>query len=64
MKIRGKFTRDEVEDGIHQYITERYARIISPMLQIRDKKGKKVHTEESALKQANQDLMKNYFVIT
>jgi hypothetical protein len=63
MKIRGKFTRDEVEDGIHQYITERYARIISPMLQIRDKKGKKVHTEESALRQANQDLMKNYFVI-
>jgi len=63
MKIRGKFTREEVENAIHQYITERYARIVSPMLQIRDKKGKKVYTDETALKTANQNLMKTYFNI-
>jgi hypothetical protein len=63
MKIRGKFTRDEVENAIHQYITERYARIVSPMLQIRDKKGKKVYTDETALKIANENLMKTYFNI-
>jgi ribosomal protein L30/L7E len=63
MKIRGKFTKEEVEDAIHQYITERYSRIISPMLQLRDKKGKKIHNEESALKSANENLMKIYFVI-
>lgn len=61
MKIRGKFSKDEAEDGIHQYITERYARIVSPMLQLRDKKGKKIHTEESALKSANDNLMRAYF---
>jgi hypothetical protein len=63
MKIRGKFTKLEVEDAIHQYISERYSRIISPMLQMRDKKGVKIHTEESALSEANKNLMKTYFVI-
>ena len=63
MKIRGKFTREEVENAIHQYITERYPRIVTPMLQIRDKKGKKVYTDETALKTANENLMKTYFNI-
>jgi hypothetical protein len=63
MKIRGKFSKMEAEDGIHQYITERYARIISPMLQLRDKKGKRIYNEESALKAANEKLMKQYFQI-
>jgi len=64
MKIRGKFTKLEVEDAIHEYITERYKRIVQPLLQLRDKKGKKTHTEESALKFANEKLMKSYFVIS
>lgn len=63
MKVRGKFTKEEVENAIHQYITERYARIISPMLQLRDKKGKRIHTDESALRTANENLMKTYFNI-
>ena len=63
MKIRGKFSKQEVENAIHQYITERYSRIISPMLQLRDRKGKKIHNEESALREANQNLLKQYFVI-
>jgi hypothetical protein len=63
MKVRGKFTKEEVENAIHQYITERYARIISPMLQLRDKKGKRVHNDESALRVANENLMKTYFSI-
>lgn len=62
MKIRGKFSKEEVENAIHQYITERYSRIISPMLQLRDRKGKKIHTEESALRSANDNLKKQYFV--
>jgi hypothetical protein len=61
MKIRGKFTKEEVDDAIHQYITERYNRIISPLLQLRDKKGKKIHTEESALRMANEEKKKVYF---
>ena len=63
MKIRGKFTKLEVEDAIHEYITERYNRIISPMLQLRDKKGVKIYNDESALKVANEKLMKTYFNI-
>lgn len=63
MKIRGRFTLEEVENGIHQYITERYARIITPMLQLRDRKGKKLHNEESALRVANENLKKQYFAI-
>jgi len=63
MKIRGKFTKEEVENAIHQYITERYARIVTPLLQLRDKKGKKIHTDESALRTANENLMKIYFNI-
>jgi hypothetical protein len=63
MKIRGKFTKIEVEDAIHQYITERYSRIITPMLQLRDRRGKKIHNEETALSAANQSLMKTYFLI-
>jgi len=62
MKIRGKFTKEEVDNAVHQYITERYARIVTPLLQLRDKKGKKIHNEESALKSANEVLTKNYFV--
>jgi ribosomal protein L30/L7E len=63
MKVRGKFTREEVEQAIHEYITERYKRIVSPILQLRDRKGKRVHTEESALRSANEKLLKDYFVI-
>jgi ribosomal protein L30/L7E len=61
MKIRGKITKSEAEDGIHQYVTERYTRLINPMLQLRDKKGKKIYNEEGALKASNERLMKVYF---
>lgn len=61
MKVRGKIAKSEAEDAIHQYITERYSRIISPMLQLRDKKGKKTYNEESALSAANAQLLKVYF---
>lgn len=61
MKVRGKIAKSEAEDAIHQYITERYSRIISPMLQLRDKKGKKTYNEESALSAANSQLLKVYF---
>jgi len=61
MKIRGKFSKFEAEEAIHTYITERYDRIINPMLKLRDRRGKKIHTEESALKGVNERLFKNYF---
>lgn len=61
MKVRGKIAKSEAEDAIHQYITERYSRIISPMLQLRDKKGKKTYNEETALSAANAQLLKVYF---
>jgi hypothetical protein len=61
MKVRGKISKSEAEDAIHQYITERYSRIISPMLQLRDKKGKKTYNEETALSAANAQLLKVYF---
>lgn len=61
MKVRGKIIKSEAEDAIHQYITERYSRIISPMLQLRDKKGKKTYNEETALSAANAQLLKVYF---
>jgi hypothetical protein len=63
MKIRGKFKKEEAEDAIHKYITERYARIINPLLQQRDRKGKKIYTDETALSHANQMLLKTYFVL-
>lgn len=61
MKIRGKFSKKEAEDAIHQYITERYKRIINPMLQLRDKKGNKIYNDETALKAANTKMLKQYF---
>ena len=61
MKIRGRIAKSEAEDAIHQYITERYSRIISPMMQLRDKKGKKTYNEETALSSANAQLLKVYF---
>ena len=61
VKIRGKFSKEDAEDAIHQYITERYSRIVSPMLQLRDKKGKRIYNEETALKAANEQLMGTYF---
>jgi hypothetical protein len=61
MKVRGKILRSEAEDAIHQYISERYSRIVSPMLQLRDRKGKKTYTEETALRAANEQLLKVYF---
>jgi hypothetical protein len=61
MKIRGRIAKSEAEDAIHQYITERYSRIISPMMQLRDKKGVKTYTEETALSSANAQLLKVYF---
>ena len=61
MKIRGKIAKSEAEDAIHQYITERYSRIISPMMQLRDKKGKKTYNEETALSSANAQLLNVYF---
>jgi hypothetical protein len=61
MKVRGKFSKREAEDAIHEYITQRYKRIISPMLQLRDKKGIKIYTDESALSTANKNLLSVYF---
>jgi ribosomal protein L30/L7E len=61
MKIRGKISKSDAEDAIHQYITDRFNRIVSPMLQSRDKKGKKIYTEETALSNANSKLLKTYF---
>lgn len=61
MKIRGKFSKKEADDAVHQYITERYKRIITPMLQLRDKKGKKIYNDETALRAANQNITKQYF---
>ncbi|MCE5295102.1 MAG: hypothetical protein LLF94_10895 [Chlamydiales bacterium] len=61
MKIRGKFSRKEADEAIHQYITERYKRIINPMLQLRDKKGNKIYNDETALSAANKKMMEQYF---
>jgi hypothetical protein len=61
MKIRGKFSKSEAEDAVHEYITQRYKRIISPMLQLRDKKGVKIYTDESALSASNKNLLSVYF---
>lgn len=63
MKIRGSFTRKEVDDAIHKYITMRYDRIITPMLKLRDKKGNRIYTDETALKAANDNLTIQYFNI-
>lgn len=61
MKIRGSYTKQDADDAVHQYITERYKRIITPLLQLRDKKGGKIYNDETALKHANQHLTKIYF---
>jgi hypothetical protein len=61
MKIRGSYTKQDADDAVHQYITERYKRIITPLLQLRDKKGGKIYNDETALKHANRHLTKIYF---
>lgn len=62
MKIRGSFSKKEADDAVHQYISERYKRIIAPMLQLRDKKGGKIYTDETALSAANKKMMSQYFL--
>lgn len=64
MKIRGAFSKKEADDAIHEYITERYSRIVKPILSRRDKKGKLEHTPESAMAFVRSNLIKTYFTFS
>ena len=59
-KIVGDFDKPLLNKAIDDYIEKYYRRIISPLLQQRDLKGKKKHTQSSAVKFVKDRIIKNY----
>ena len=59
-KIVGDFDKPLLNKAIDDYIEKYYRRIISPLLQQRDLKGKKKHTQSSAVNFVKDRIIKNY----
>ena len=59
-KILGDFDRKLLDQAIDDYIEKYYRKIISPLLQQRDLKGKKKFTQASAVQFVRDRIVKNY----
>jgi hypothetical protein len=59
-KILGNFDKKLLDQAIDDYIEKYYRKIISPMLQQRDLKGKKKFTQASAVQFVRDRIVKNY----
>jgi len=59
-KILGDFDKQLLNQAIDDYIEKYYRKIISPMLQQRDLKGKKKYTQASAVQYVKDRIIKNY----
>jgi hypothetical protein len=58
-KLYGAFTKADFENAVNKYISENYSNLISPLLKARDERGKKVHTDATAMAEIKKRLM-NY----
>ena len=59
-KILGDFDKQLLQKAIDDYIEKYYRKIISPMLQQRDLKGKKKFTQATAVQFVRDRIVKNY----
>jgi hypothetical protein len=60
MQMMGKIDTKKLDFAINQYIEENFRKVISPMLQIVDSKGKKKYTSETAMKAERLRIMNLY----
>jgi len=60
MQFMGKVDPKKLEFASRQYIEENYRKTISPMLQLRDAKGKPRYTSETAIKSEIERIKKTY----
>jgi hypothetical protein len=60
MQFMGKIDPKKLEFASRQYIEENYRKTISPMLQLRDAKGKPRYTSETAIKSEIERIKKTY----
>ena len=58
--MMGKIDSKKLDFAINQYIEENFRRVISPMLQIVDAKGKKKYTSDTAVKAEKARIMNLY----
>jgi len=59
-KLEGMYTQKEIEYSIRQYIYENYSSTVKKKMLWRDNNGKKLYTEESALKAVVQEYSNQY----
>lgn len=61
-KIKGVFTKEDIDDAIQDYISKNHSTLIRPLLnKINIDTGEKLYTPQSALKFIVEDLNKKYF---
>ena len=59
-KIKGNFSQKMMDEAINEYIATNYSKKISPLLNIRDEKGKKSYTIPTATKKVKDQLKSMY----
>ena len=59
MKIYGNFTDEDFGDGVDAFIRQEYSKLVRPLLQYRDRKGKLMYNHETAQEEVRRRLM-NY----
>ena len=59
-KILGTFSQKMISESIDEYIALNHTKVVKPLLNQIDSKGKKVYTSESATQQMKKQLMKMY----
>jgi len=61
-KLRGAFTKEDVEVAIEEYISRNYRTIINPMLQQITKTGEKKYTAETAYQAVRERILRDFIV--
>jgi hypothetical protein len=59
-KILGTFSQKMISESIDEYIALNHTKVVKPLLNQIDSKGKKVYTSETATQQMKKQLMKMY----
>jgi len=57
MKIYGNFTEDIFNEGVNAFIRQEYSKLVRPLLQYRDDKGKLMYSHQTAQDEVRRGLM-------
>ena len=57
MKIYGSFTDDDFREGVNSFIRQEYSKLVRPLLQYRDDKGKLMYNHQTAQDEVRRTLM-------